>query len=411
MNNPVGYWPRIIVHVDMNAFFASVEQLDNPLLRGQPIGITNGDQGTCIITCSYEARAYGIKTGMRVKEALALCPHFKSIPSNPHRYAEISTKIMLALQNITPDIEIFSIDEAFLDVTRCEKLLGTPETIGKKVKELIFNISGLLCSIGVSHNKTMAKFAAKLQKPNGFTIIYPWEAKERLKNVPVTELCGIAKGTARFLASYGVTTCGDMAKLPIGILAKRFGNVGRRIWYMCQGEDPEPLHRVIPTPKSLGHGKVMPPHTKDKRTIATYLLHMAEKLAARLRANQLEAQHFFIGIKSYESGWLGGKTKTAIPTNDSQIIFTLGQKLIEQHWLGTEVYQIQITALDPQPQNVQPDLFIQIDEKQQRLNQVIDRVNQLYGEFTLAPALLLKRTSMHNVIAPAWRPTGHRRSV
>lgn len=411
MNNPVGSWPRIIIHIDMDAFFASVEQLDSPLLRGQPIGITNGEQGSCIITCSYEARAYGIKTGMRIKEALTLCPHFRRIPSNPHRYTEISTRIMQALQTITPDIEIYSIDEAFLDVTHCQQLLGTPEAIGKKVKDLIFKVSGLLCSIGISHNKTMAKFAAKLQKPNGFTIIYPWEAKLRLAKVPVTELCGIAKGTARFLAGFGVITCGDIDKLPISILSKRFGNIGRRIWYMCQGEDPEPLQTMIPSPKSLGHGKVMPPQTRDKRTIETYLLHMTEKLAARLRAHQLQAQHFFIGVKSYEWGWLGGKTKAAIPTNNGMVIFTLGQKLIEQHWLGAEVYQIQVTALDPQPQNVQPDLFMPIDKKQQRLNQAMDMVNQLYGEFTLAPALLLKRTSMHNVIAPAWRPTGHRRSV
>lgn len=411
MNDNVSNWPRVIIHVDMNAFFAAVEQLDNPLYRGQPIGITNGEQGTCIITCSYEARAYGIKTGMRLPEALQRCPHLIKVASRPRRYTEISAAIMQALQSITPDIEIFSIDEAFLDVTRCQTLWGPPEQIGLKVKKLIFEVSGLLCSVGVSHNKTMAKFASKLQKPNGFTVIPPQEAKARLKNIPVTELCGIAAGTGNFLARYGVYSCGDITRIPISILAKRFGNIGRRIWYMCQGEDPEPLNTIIPLPKSMGHGKVMPPHTRDKRVVDTYLLHMCEKLTARLRAYHFQAQHFSIGLKSHEWGWLGGKIKTAKPTADGQVLFTLGQAILQNTWSGIDVYQIQVTALDPQPENTQGDLFIPLDEKQQRLHQAIDQINKTYGEFTLAPALLLERTAMHNVIAPAWRPTGPRRSV
>ena len=129
------YWPRAIILVDMNAFFASVEQLDHPEWRGQPVAITNGLTGTCIITCSYEARAYGIATGMRIRRARELCPDLIQCPAHPERYATVSTNIMEALLDITPDVEVFSVDEAFLDVTHCQKLLGPPALIAQQVKQ------------------------------------------------------------------------------------------------------------------------------------------------------------------------------------------------------------------------------------------------------------------------------------
>ena len=274
-NKEQQYWERAIILVDMNAFFASIEQNDHPEWQARPIGITNGLRGTCIITSSYEARAWGVKTGMRVKEAQQRCPGFIQVPARPERYAEISTRIMRSLNSITPDVEIFSVDEAFLDVTRCQRLSGTPEQMAQRVKEVVVEASGgALCSIGVSGDKTTAKYAAKLNKPDGMTIIPPWESEERLKDVPVTELCGIAKGVGRFLADRGVYTCGDMASLPIGELARRFGNPGRRIWYMAQGQDPEPLTLKVAAPKSIGHGKVMPPNTTDEDVIMTYIQHM-----------------------------------------------------------------------------------------------------------------------------------------
>ena len=280
----INLWERAIILVDMNAFFASIEQLDFPELQGQPIGITNGWDGTTIITSSYEARAYGIRTGMRVKEARLLCRDFIQRPSRPKRYTKISSCIMKSLNAFTPDIEIFSVDEAFLDVTRCQKLLGSPPYIAELVRQKVIEVSdGLLCSVGVSGDKTTAKYAAKLKKPNGLTVIPPWESEETLRNVPVTKLCGIAKGIGSFLGQRGVYVCGDMKNLPIGVLAKRFGNLGRRIWFMAQGLDPEKVNINIQPPKSIGHGKVLPPNTKDINTIQIFLLHMSEKVAGRLR--------------------------------------------------------------------------------------------------------------------------------
>lgn len=420
-------WPRAILLVDMNAFFAAVEQRERPELRGRPLGITNGQTGTCIITCSYEARAFGIRTGMRLREALRLCPEFLQIPARPHLYAQISTRIMETLANaISPDIEVFSVDEAFLDVTRCQRLLGTPAEIGARAQAVIRAATGLPCSVGVAGDKSTAKYAAKLHKPNGVTVIPPWETAARLRDVPVTELCGIADGIGRYLAERGVHRCGDMARLPVSELARRFGSIGRRIWLMAQGQDPTPVETRIAPPKSIGHGKVMPPGTRAASVILTYLEHMSFKVGSRLRRHDMHAQSYFIGLRSY-GGWIGGTYSSAQPTCDGKLVSQLCQRMLAEHWRDEPVNQVQVTALDPQARTqAQLDLFDSANsttaETSQnsapgavagaaRTNPIMDLINQRYGEYSLAPARLLNRSDMPNVIAPAWKPYGHRQSI
>ncbi len=401
------FWQRAIIHVDMNAFFASIEQLDQPQLRNKPVAVTNGECGSCIITCSYEARHYGIKTGMRFKEALRLCPRLIRRPANPARYAAISRAIMADLINISPDIEIFSVDEAFLDVTACQKLWGTPEQIGKLVKQQVWQTANLPCSVGIAANKAMAKFAANLNKPDGCTTLHPQQAKQVLAPIRVTELCGIGPGIARFLAAYGVLTCGDMEKLPIGILAKRFGNLGRRIWYMCQGIDFAPLQQEVAAAKSMGHGKVIPPGTTDSKALYTYLSHMSHKLTVRLRRHDLQAQTFFIGLRNRQLGWLGGKAKLAAPSHDFKRLIKLCRNTLRLYWSGQPIDQVQITALDPQPTDLQADLF----QQPETTHPVTDLINQRFGHHTLVPGRLIKKLATPDVIAPAWKPSGHRQSL
>jgi len=403
-------WPRAVIHADMNAFFAAIEQRDFPELGGRPVAVTNGLTGTCIITCSYEARAFGIKTGMRLKEARKKCPSLIQRPARPEAYAAASTAIMRALEDITPDVEVFSVDEAFLDITACQRLHGTPPRVGRLVKRKVWEASGLLCSVGVAGDKTTAKFAAKLNKPDGFTVIPPWEACERLHDVPVTALCGIADGIGGFLAQHNAFVCGDVARLPISILARRFGNLGRRIWLMCQGKDPDAVHLDVAPPKSMGHGKVVPPDTRDRELLLTYLLHMSEKLGARLRRHRFTARHFFIGLRTRD-GWVGDKLHLATPNNDGGTIFQLCRFVIENLWRGEGIHQVQVTALDPRPGRGQLELFAEHDESQDQVNAVMDQVNQRFGEFALTPASLLKRSDMPNVIAPAWKPYGHRQTI
>ncbi len=403
-------WPRAIIHVDMNAFFAAIEQRDFPALRGHPVAVTNGMTGTCIITSSYEARAQGIRTGMRLREARRRCPDLIRRPARPEAYAGVSMAIMQALRDISPDMEVFSVDEAFLDVSRCQRLHGTPIRMGWMVRERIFAACDLSCSIGISGDKTTAKFAAKLVKPDGFTVIPPWEAQQRLHSIPVTELCGIAEGIGNFLAQHNVYVCGDIGKLPVSVLARRFGNLGRRIWLMCQGKDPDRIHSTVPAPRTLGHGKVVPPGTRTRAVLLTYLQHMSEKVAARLRRHGLEAQLFFIGLRTH-TGWLGDKLRTINPGNDGQSLFRLCRFAMAHLWHGEAICQVQITALDPRPQHQQLSLFGAGDEHRVALDRVMDHINRCYGEFTIAPARLLRRSNMPNVIAPAWQPEGHRQTI
>jgi len=412
MTSTTKHWQRAIALIDMNAFFASVEQRDFPSLLGQPVAITNGMRGSCIITSSYEARGFGIRTGMRVREALRLCPHLVQRPARPKVYARVSRNIMHSITNVCPDIEIFSVDEAFADLTSCQKLYGSPEEAARLLKQSVYRASGILCSLGLSGDKTTAKYAAKLNKPDGFTVIPPWQAKSALQHVPVTELCGIARGIGRFLSEHGVNYCGDMEKLPISVLARRFGNLGRRIWYMCQGADPDPLHPDVAAPKSIGHGKVMPPNTRNRDVLLTYLQHMCSKVGARMRRHEMEARTFWVGLR-IEGGWLGSKSQLAEFSNDQQKIYQLGRRIIELYWKGEGIHQIQVTALDPRPAAMQMDLFSTQEEEKshQQLNIAMDSINERYGELTLSPARLLNRSEMPNVIAPAWKPDGLRQTI
>ncbi|KKN26429.1 hypothetical protein LCGC14_0874780 [marine sediment metagenome] len=404
-------WPRMIILVDMNAFFAQVEQQDYPYWRNRPIAVTNGRLGSTIITSSYEARAFGVKTGMRLKEAKQLCPELIQAPSRPERYADVSTRIMDALLSITIDVEIASVDEAFIDATACQSLYNGPEHIGLLIKQVISKATGLNCSVGISGDRTTAKYAAKLQKPNGLTVIPPWESEQRLSGEAITELSGINKGIGGFLAKYGVYKCGDMKKIPIGILAKRYGNPGRRIWLMAQGRDPEPVVTTVKDPKTIGHGKVLPPGTRDKIVILTYLQHMSEKVGVRLRRHGFQSQHFFIGLRT-PLGWIYTKHKLSNTTDDGAVIYKLCRELLDKHWSGQEVGQVQITANNPTSTR-QEDLFEHTEAKIKReaLNQTIDKINERYGDFTVAPTRVIGRSEMPNVIAPSWKPAGHRKTI
>jgi DNA polymerase-4 len=406
-NNPKD-WDRAILLVDMNAFFASVEQRDFPELRAKPVAVTNGQLGSCIITCSYEARAQGIKTGMRLKEARLKCPDLIQRPARPREYAATSSLIMKALgENISPSIEIFSVDEAFLDVTDGQKYIGTPLVIASSAKEAVWSASGLLCSVGLSGDKTTAKYAAKLNKPNGLTVIEPWLSEQNLAPIEIDQLCGINKGVRSFLNARGVYVCGDMKKIPISVLGQRFGNIGRRIWLMAQGKDPDNINPNIDPPKSMGHGKVLPPETVNKKIINTFLYHMCEKVAFRLRKNEMLASHFFVGLRLKEQ-WLKTKFRT-VPTSTSNVIYPKVSQFINAYWRGQGVWAVQITALNPTPDKNQLDLFNQQTTNQ--LDKAMDSINQKYGTFTVTKASLLNRSSMPDVIAPAWKPTGHRQTI
>ena len=203
-----------------------------------------------------------------------------------------------------------------------------------------------------------------------------------------------------------------MEKLPISVLSRRFGNLGRRIWFMCQGADPDPLHPDISAAKSIGHGKVLPPNTRDRNTLLIYLQHMSSKVGTRMRRFDMQAKTFWIGLRN-NNGWTGSKSRLAEFSNDQQQIYQLACYVLDLHWTGEGIHQVQVTALDPRPANMQIDMFsTEVDNQtRQQLNKTMDNINERYGELALAPARLLNRSDMPNVIAPAWKPDGLRQTI
>ena len=395
--------------------------------------MTNGTDGTTLITCSYEARAFGVKTGMRLYEARRLCPAIVQRPARPRVYAAVSTRIMRALVDLSPDIEVFSVDEAFIDVTHCQRLHGPPPRMAYMARALIHQASdGLPCSIGVAATKLSAKVASELIKPNGLTIVPPAETRAWLRDIPMEKICGIGPHIAEFLARHGARSCGDVAALPLNLLVRRYGVVGKHLWLACQGLDTDPLVTTVAPPKSVGHGKVLPPRTTARRVIETYLRHMCEKVAARLRRYELQTGRLYVGLR-YRAGGTEAVFEVPYGLPDGKAFFECARRLLDEqfmtrrtersevglhHWQGQAVTQVQITATHLKDAGGQLELFPAdvvphaADELRRiRRAAAIDRINARFGEFTLAPAELLGRSAMPNVIAPAWRPDGMRQHI
>lgn len=405
-NDITGAWRRMIALVDMDAFFASVEQLDNPRLQGRPVGVVNGEQGSTIIAASYEARPFGIRTGTRWAEARQRCPDCVRIVARPARYAEVSTRIMAALHDVSPDIEVFSIDEAFLDLTSCQRYYRyRPEHVGTLIQQTVYEASGLACSVGISGDKTTAKWAARQQKPRGMTIVPPEEAEATLAPLALTELCGIGPGIAEFFAEYGVFTCGDMKKIPISVPARRFGNLGRRLWLMAQARDPAAVDTRQHEQKSMSHGKILPPQTRNPAILHTYYLHLAEKMAIRLRRNDQVIRDFHIGLRAPE-GWRQAWMQSEQPTNDGLAIFQLCKRFLRQHWFGEVVQQVHIHGNTPAPAGAQPDFFAGTSDDNSGSNQVMDNINEQFGAFTLHRGLMNAQAQNAPIISPAWARNG-----
>ena len=401
---------KIFIHVDMNAFFASIEQRDFPELLGMPVAVTNGKHGSCIITSSYEARAFGVKTGMKLYEGKKICPHLIQRPSRPNVYTATSTNIMNILQTITPDIQIYSVDEAFLELTNCMRIYKRIDTIIYKIKDLIYSSENLKCSIGVSYSKSLAKFASKLKKPDGITIINKKNFHSYLDNMPVNKLCGVSKGITEFLNRHGVYKCVDMKKIPISILSNRFGNIGKKIWLMANGNDFEGLTLDPIHPKSLGHGKVLMPNTKNRYLVKKILLRMSVKLSKRLRKSGYESKRFLVNIK-IKAGWIQKKINLGYATSNQSDIFKFCRQYLDMLDKGIGIYQVQVTAINPIQKNIQPDFFDQQAKHNNHLS-VVDYINEKFGSDIVRPARLKSAIyDSPDVIAPAWRPNGYRKSV
>lgn len=400
---------RSILHLDMNAFFASVEQQANPDLQGKPIAVVGSGHRTVITTASYEARKYGVKTGMAIWEGRRACPGLIVVVGDNTKYTHASRQITALLREYTPLVEVFSIDEAFLDVTHSVSLFGPPETIAYQLKARIRHALGLTCSVGIAPNKLLAKLASDMQKPDGLTIIPPDRIGLILENVPVGDLCGVGKRLERQLRLLGINTCGQLGRFPEEILRRKFGVIGPRLKQMGQGGDDSP---VIPVEeeeqvKSVGHSMTLRRDIEKREDILRYLLQLAEMVGRRARryavtgktvSIYLRFADFFTNIQKQAT--LGSSI------NLSDDIYKAAVRLLDSMEISQPVRLLGISLSNLEHQQQQPSLFEE-DRKKEGLTRAMDALNDRFGEFKITfGSMLDSEEKGSHVISPAWRPEG-----
>ncbi len=288
--------PCWIMHMDMDAFFASIEQKDDPSLRGRPVIVGGGHRGV-VSTCSYEARRFGVRSAMPMTEARRRCPEAVIIRPRMARYAEVSALVRGVLGDFSPSVEMASVDEAYLDATGMERVFGSVETMGTRLKEAVFEATGgLTCSVGMAPVKFLAKIASEQRKPDGLFIIRPEDMPEFLRQLPVTAVPGVGRRFAEALARMGVRTCGQAAQRGGNFWKKRFGRQGELLHERSLGLDSRTVQPFTP-PKSESAESTLDTDTRDRAVLEKWLLRHAERVGAALRRQKLAGRVVTLKIK------------------------------------------------------------------------------------------------------------------
>jgi DNA polymerase-4 len=403
-------WPRVILHLDMNAFFASVEQQTDPALRGKPIAVI-GTGRTVVTTASYEARAFGVKTGMNTWQARQVCPQITFVVGDNRKYTDTSTRIVAMMRDYTPLVEVFSIDEAFLDVTASLSLFGSAERIAYLLKARIRHEFGLTCSIGIAPNKLLAKLASEMQKPDGLTIIAPERVDAVLERMPVKELCGIGAQVARQLADFGIFTCGQLGRFPVATLTRRFGINGERLSRMGRGIDPSP---VIPPEeeaavKSVGHSMTLAHDVTGREALRKYLLQLAEMVGRRARRYGVSGKTVHLTLRYDDFTTVGRQQTRSVPTNQSAALYRDALAILDSLALDRPVRLLGVRITNLVHHGNQVPLFEQ-ERRAVLATAAMDEANRRFGAFAVTYASVVETEEKgSHVISPAWRPDGIRR--
>lgn len=383
---------RVIMHIDMNAYYASVEQAANPEYCGKPVIVVMGPRVGIVATASYEARAYGIKTAMPVTEAKMLCPKGIFVPARLSLYVQISQEIFRIYQKYSPLVEYYSVDEAFVDYTGCEKLLGPAEDIALKIKDDIKKTFNITCSVGIGPNKLLAKMGSDMQKPDGLTIINREDIPSMIWPLPVKDLMFVGRKTADKLNRWGKKTIGDIANSNPTFLTKQLGIVGKMLYAYANGLDSSPVINEPPDAKGCGHSRTLDCDISNPEEIKTHTYELCCMISKRLRMAKQKGRTISFRIRYHDFYTRVGKSVTVkFPTNLVDEIYKISLCIFNEIWNGEAIRKvgIKVSNLTSYNEFEQLSLFDELPQKKQKLALVQDKLASKYGKKVLLPGVLL----------------------
>jgi len=383
---------RAILHVDMDAFYASVEQYDQPELKGKPVIVGGTGARGVVAAASYEVRRFGVHSAMPMGEALRRCPHAICIAPRMRRYKEVSKQVFAVFHQFTPQVEGLSLDEAFLDLSASVKLFGSPEDIAQEIKRRIRAATGLTASVGLASNKLLAKIASELGKPDGCVWIRPQEVAMVLDPLPIRRLSGVGKKTAARLEEHGIHTLGQLRLAPDSVLWPLFGRFTQRMRERAAGVDDRPVVSDWEE-KSISAEETFERDIRQHEQLYAEIANLADRTCERMRARQLMAGQVYVKIRRRDFTTYTRQQTFSPPTQDSKIILWIAKRLLG-NWLETQpraavrLLGVGVAALIPAQQL---DLFaVSKTNGTDALGTAIDRIHEQFGEQALTRASSLR---------------------
>lgn len=387
---------KYILHLDMDAFYPSVEVLDNPELKGKPVIVGGSRERGVVSSASYEARKFGVHSAQPVATAVRLCPGGIFLPGRMWRYKEISDRVFEIFRRFTPLVEPLSIDEAFLDVTGSERLFGLPEVIADKIKATVFQEIGLTVSAGVAPSKFVAKIASDMDKPDGLTVVPADKVREFLDPLPISKMWGVGKVTQKAFARLNIHTFSDLQRMPVQFLERRFGKQGLKMHELSMGIDDRevvPFHEV----KSMGHEETFSSDILDPETAKKELLSLANRVARRLRRNGLEGRTVTLKVKYSDFKRITRSHTLTKFTDDGHEIYVKVCRLLEKTAVGKKPVRLLGISIShfSSGSNDQLSLFAGKEEmrSQKHLHNALDTIQDKFGDKGIRPGTLIGDSS------------------
>lgn len=381
---------RGIIHVDMDAFFAAIEQRDNPSLRGNPVIVGGDPQGRGVVSsASYEARQYGIKSAMPCSQAQRRCPEAIFLPVDMGKYRRVAGQVMEILGEYTPLVEVVSVDEAFLNVTGSRRLFGSAAQIARQIRRRITQQLGLTASVGVAPNRFLAKLASEKAKPDGLVIVEDNKVQEFLTDLQVTELWGVGDSTADRLAKLGIKTVGQLRQYPEEVLVEHFGKQGQRLYRLARGQDDSPVQPESER-KSVSHETTFAEDTADSEVLQATLLQLSEQVGQRLRAHNLRGRTITLKLRFSDFTTITRRETLADSTDADEQIYHTARQLLETVKLGRRKVRLIGVGVSSFGQSGQLTLLETDEEQRPPVDKPIDELRERFGPDSIKRARLLE---------------------